>query len=347
MHAHYLQKQIAGVRKAINSPGGLLVAKKGSNHFDNNVDSQLFLVEVCWHYYVNEMTQGEVAKHLGVTRLRVNKAIQQAKELGIVKIQLESPFLSRFELQQQLQQKFDIKRAIVAPAKSEHYDYHRPTGAALAYYLTEKLNSEKWKKIGVSWGMTLQSAIQRLKRHHIPELEIISIIGGTSSGVTFNTFDIASGFAKVLGANYSLLTAPVFLSEGVNRKKFLSQKIFTQHFEKYKHLDAAILTASDISPKSYLIESGLPAEVSKKDLISMGAVGDVVGIFLGKDGKEIQSPLKNRTIGIDLEQLQKVPDRILAAAGPHKVKIINAAINHNLVTTLITDDITAELLLKL
>ena len=58
-------------------------------------DSDAFVSEVCWHYYVNEMTQAQVASLLGVTRLRVNQAIQKAKALGMVKVQIESPFLAR------------------------------------------------------------------------------------------------------------------------------------------------------------------------------------------------------------------------------------------------------------
>lgn len=39
---------------------------------DNQSDSDAFVTEVCWHYYINEMTQAEIAGAMGVTRLRVN-----------------------------------------------------------------------------------------------------------------------------------------------------------------------------------------------------------------------------------------------------------------------------------
>ena len=47
-----------------------------------------------------------------------------------------------------------------------------------------------------------------------------------------------------------------------------------------------------------------------------------------------------------LELVRTVPEKILAAAGPHKVQIIKAAIKRDLVNTLVTDDVTAELLLE-
>ena len=63
-------------------------------------ESDAFVTEICWHYYVNEMTQAEIARLLNVTRLRVNQAIQRAKSQGFVKVRIESPYLPRIGLQE-------------------------------------------------------------------------------------------------------------------------------------------------------------------------------------------------------------------------------------------------------
>lgn len=312
---------------------------------DAQSDSDAFVTEVCWHYYINEMTQAEIAEAMGVTRLRVNQAIQRAKQTGMVKVQIESPFLPRLELQEELRQQFGLDEAIVAPANPEAYDFHRPVGAALASYLMDSLKTKPWKKIGVSWGLTLESAINRMTEASYPEIEIISMIGGTAHGAQFNSFGIVSGFAERLGASYSLLAAPVFLSEGVDLELFLSQALFQTHFSKFRELDVAILTASDLSTKSYLMSTGLPDEVSTRELAASGAIGDVVGRFLDRDGNSVSTTLENRTIAIDLATLRKVPVRILAAAGHHKVDVIRAVVKSGLAKVLITDDVTARLLL--
>jgi len=309
-------------------------------------ETDAFVSEVCWHYYVNEMTQAQVAGLLGVTRLRVNQAIQKAKALGMVKIRVESPFLARFELQEKLQQQLGIPKALVVPARRDVTDYHGPAGAALADYIVERLRTRPWKKIGVSWGMTLQSAINRLPRLPDPDLEVVSMIGGTNAGASFNAFGIASGFAERFSARYSLLAAPIFLSEGVDRDLFLAQESFEEHFGKFASIDVGLLVAGDISPRSYLISMGLPRGITCEDLLAAGAVGDLLGRFLGKDGEDIDLPLGRRTIGMDLAMLERVPEKVLAAAGAHKVGIIRAVARRRLLDTLITDDVTAELLLE-
>lgn len=309
-------------------------------------DSEEFVVEVCWRYYVNEMTQGEIARVMNVTRLRVNQAIQRAKAMGIVKIRIESPFLPRLTMQEQLVEKLGIGRAVVCPSNPGHYDYHRPVGAALAALLSERLKTAEWKSIGVSWGLTLDATIRKLQRQSHPELEIVSILGGTAHGSAFNSFGVAAGFADILGAHYSILTAPIYLSAGIDRELFLAQNALKEHFAKFETLDAVLLTCSNVSEKSFLVANGLPPEITVESLISAGATGDVLGQFLRQDGSPVSEELDSRAIGLPLDQVPQIPEKIMAAAGPHKAAIIRAACQRQLVDTLVTDDLTAALLLE-
>ncbi len=313
---------------------------------DANPEADAFTAEVCWHYYVNELTQAEIARVLGATRLRVNQAIQRARAGGMVRIEIDSPFLPRLDLQDRLQRHFGLERVQVAPAHPVQYDYHTPVGTALASYMSTRLRAGAWKLVGVSWGETLQRCIERMLPHNLPEVAVISMLGGTSRGETLNAFAIASGFAARLGARYSLLAAPIFLADRIDRAAFLEQDVFVGQFEKFTRLDAAILTASNISDLSYLVRTGLPGGISAAELIAAGAVGDVVGRFLDDSGKVVSSRLEGRTIGIALDVLRQVPERVLAAAGGHKVPIIRAVLGAGIANVLVTDDVTARLLLE-
>ncbi len=308
-------------------------------------ESEAFITEVCWHYYIGEMTQAEIAGLLDVTRLRVNRAIQHAKASGMVKVQIESPFLQRVEQQEALKDTLGLSRVIIGPANAESYDFHGPVGAALSALLTERLATGAWSSFGVSWGLTLDAAIRKLPKQSHPDLEVVSILGGTTKGSTFNSFGIASGIAKALGAHYSLLAAPIYLSEGIDRELFLSQYALRTHFEKFARLDAVIMTCSNVSEKSFLIEHGLPSELTPEQLSEAGAIGDVLGHFLDAHGNSVSESIDSRTIGMPIDQVQRVPEKIMAAAGPHKVDIITAACRRGLVDTLVTDDVTAALIL--
>lgn len=308
-------------------------------------DSEAFIAEVCWHYYINGKTQADVARGMGVTRLRINQAIQKAKALGMVHIKIESPFISRIELQQQLEEQFNITKALVVPAEREQLDFHGPVGTGLAHYLTDVLPDSGWKSIGVSWGVSLESAITRLSYQPCDDLEILALMGGSTAGSSFNSFSIVSGFANKFDASYSHLVAPIYLPDDTNRDKFLSQDIYTEHMEKCSAVDAALLAVGDVSDLSYMIRYCLPSNVTTQELREAGAVGDLLGRFIGADGHEIDHPINSRIAGVDLNSLTNVPNKILTAAGSHKVAVISAVLNRGLVDTLVTDEITAELLL--
>jgi DNA-binding transcriptional regulator LsrR (DeoR family) len=308
-------------------------------------ETEAFLAEVCWHYYANELTQSDVARVMGVTRLRVNRALQEARAAGIVRVEIKSPFIARLELQSELRRKLALDEAICAPVDAEHHDYHGPVGAALAFWLEKGLRDSLWRSIGLSWGQTIKTAIQRLPRMSMDGLEIVSMIGGTSQGGSFNAFGVASGLADKLGASYSLFSAPIYLSPGTDRATFLSEGVFQSHLARLKKLDLAVLVAGDVTERSFLVSMGLPTGITAQDLLAKGAVGDVLGHFLNAAGQEIDHPINRSVIGLELDALMKVPHRLLAAAGAHKVDIIIAACRHGLVQTLITDDFTARLVL--
>lgn len=309
------------------------------------LDGEEFIAEVCWRYYINGQTQAEVARAMGLTRLRVNQAIQKAKAMGMVNIQIRSPFLMRLETQQRLEGQLGVKKALVVPVDRENHDYHGPIGAALAHFLTAALKTESWQRIGVSWGVALQHTIERLPNLDLPEVEILAFMGGTTAGSSFNAFSIASGFADRLGAKYSHLVAPIYLPANVDRDTFLSQDIYRQHIDKCLAADAVLLVVGDVSELSYMVRFGLPPEITAQSLRDAGAVGDLLGRFLDADGNEIDHPVNDRTAGVDLVALKNIPNKILVAAGHHKIQIIHAAIKRGLVDTLVTDDLTAELLL--
>src|SRR5260370_12161155 len=52
-------------------------------------DEQL-LVRAAWLSYVGGMTQAQIAKRLGLNRIRVNRMLAQARDQGVVQIRINS-----------------------------------------------------------------------------------------------------------------------------------------------------------------------------------------------------------------------------------------------------------------
>jgi DNA-binding transcriptional regulator LsrR (DeoR family) len=93
--------------------------------------------------------------------------------------------------------------------------------------------------------------------------------------------------------------------------------------------DETILTQSDLD-----------------EAIANGAVGDIANRFIDADGQPVQVELNERIIGIDLDQLGKIPRVVGVAGGSNKIAPIRAALRGKLIDVLITDQATAEALAR-
>lgn len=63
-------------------------------------------------YYKNHFSQQEIAKRLNVSRPWVSKLLSKALELGIVKITIDSPLSGDSDLEEALQQKYNLQRLL-------------------------------------------------------------------------------------------------------------------------------------------------------------------------------------------------------------------------------------------
>ena len=77
-----------------------------------------------------------------------------------------------------------------------------------------------------------------------------------------------------------------------------------------------------------------------------GAVGDICLRFFNADGIPIKTPLNDRVIGMELEQLRNVRRSVGSAGGEKKLAAIRGAILGGFINVLITDSSTAEKLVN-
>jgi DNA-binding transcriptional regulator LsrR (DeoR family) len=56
----------------------------------NGASEERLLARIAWAYHVEGLTQEAVADKLGITRLRVNKALGEARRIGLVRVSLNT-----------------------------------------------------------------------------------------------------------------------------------------------------------------------------------------------------------------------------------------------------------------
>jgi DNA-binding transcriptional regulator LsrR (DeoR family) len=297
---------------------------------------------VAWLYFMEGLTQADIAARLGMTRLRVNRMLVEARTSGLVGITLNTPFASCIELERALVAKAGLKAAIIIPTPQDPDLIPVLLGQAAGDFLSNHLEENAISGFGVGWGATLRETIRHMRPGRYPDLCINSMMGGLTRGQELNTFETASGLANRLGAECQYLAAPIYAGSPQSRDIILAQDVFREAFERIATNDVAVLSIGDLSERSLLVRYGLPRDVGTADLLAHGAVGDIMGQFFDRSGTPIDHPLNRRAIALPLHDLARIPTVVLASGGANKTLAIAGALRAKLASVLICDEDTAR-----
>ena len=308
-----------------------------------NPEEQL-LVRLAWACEIEGLTQAEAAKRFGITRLKVNKALAEARHRGILRVSVDSVYAAAADLEWQVERRFTLMRAVIVPSPEAAESVTPLVSAGLGAHLAGLLADPKLKRFGMSWGNTLNLATRFMQPIDRPDLEIVSIMGGVSRGSDVNGYEIATRLADLCNAEHSFFIAPLYASSAQSQAVFMQQDVIEGMLEKVRSCGAVALATSDLE-NSLLVRDALPSDIDEKELIALGGVGDITGHVLDAQGALIDHEINERVIGISLDDLDQIENVILAAGGAHKVPIIRAALSRGMVDTLVTDENTAIALL--
>ena len=169
-------------------------------------DEQL-RVRVAWLYFMEGLTQADIAGKLGITRLRANRLLGEARASGLVNIQVNARLAGCVELERLLVQETGLKDAVVVPTPTDPDQIAVAIGRATADYLARHLGEIRVRGVGIGWGTTLRETIRHLHDGSFPEISINSMMGGLTHGLELNTFELASEFARRINGQCNYLAA--------------------------------------------------------------------------------------------------------------------------------------------
>ena len=98
--------------------------------------------------------------------------------------------------------------------------------------------------------------------------------------------------------------------------------------------------------KGTLLSPELVQDGEFKILQERGAAGDILGHCFDLQGNFIETKLEKRLVSIPLQILKKIPKRVVLSVGDYKVNASHGALMTGIVTTFITDEVTARKLMK-
>jgi DNA-binding transcriptional regulator LsrR (DeoR family) len=295
---------------------------------------------IAWLYYVEGLTQAEIADLLGISRVKVVRDLQACRQTGLVQIQINGRLASCVALERALVKRYGLAQAVVVP--SPHDPAHLPAtlGVAVGAWLSDRIGPGQ--TLGIGWGRTLHWSVRALRRREVPGLTVVSLLGGIGRGSEINMYETASRVAETLGAQCYYLAAPAYASSEPLRDMLLEQAGLKEVLERARRADIAVASVGTLGPEATNRQIGLLDAEELAGLEAAGAVGDLLCTFLDAQGRPVDHPLNRRAVGLPVEDLKHVATSVLASGGAEKVGIVRAALVGGYVNTLITDERTAE-----
>jgi DNA-binding transcriptional regulator LsrR (DeoR family) len=129
------------------------------------------------------------------------------------------------------------------------------------------------------------------------------------------------------------------------RDVLINESGLRRTFEALRAIDIALVSAGDATDHSLLVRYGLPEGVTARALREAGAVGDLIGRYLDRDGQPIDHPLNRQVMSPEIEDFRNIPIRIVTSGGRHRQAILRAITAAGHVNVVITDAECARLLL--
>ncbi|MEM6664927.1 MAG: sugar-binding transcriptional regulator [Pseudomonadota bacterium] len=299
------------------------------------------IVRAAWAYYVEGLTQGEVAERLKLNRVRVNRMLREARERGLVQIRINSSLA--VALERQVESQFGIASTVIVPTPDDPAMVPNAiavaAGAQVSGHLRENMS------IGVGWGRTLQLSLQSMERRTIGNLTVVSLLGGLTRGSTMNAYETASRLAGLHGAECLYIAGPALADTPETRDILLQQSILKDALDHARKVDVAVVSAGALTADTTMARLGIISEADRLSLVEAGAVGDICAHWINKKGETIDHPVNRRVIALPPDALRDVKTVILASGGMEKVPVIRAALRRGIVHTLVTDESTAQALL--
>ncbi|MBP2239598.1 deoxyribonucleoside regulator [Cytobacillus eiseniae] len=302
------------------------------------------IVDVAKMYYLLDFTQSEIAEKMGISRPTVSRLLQLAKSEGIVKIDIMDPSEDSVDFAKQLEQKFGLKKAIIAsiPQYEDHI-IKNYIGEKAAIYLNEIVKDNDI--IGVTWGTTLYHIAIELKQKFVKDVNVIQLKGGVSHSET-NTYasEILYLFGKAFNTVPRHLPLPAIVDHVLVKQAMEADRHIQKILDLGKEANIALFTSGPVKDESLLFQLGYFTE-EDLEMLQEKAVGDICARFFDINGELCNRNLNDRTLGVSLEDLKTKEYSILCAGGAQKIDGIYGALKGKYANVLITDQYTAQFLL--
>jgi len=292
-------------------------------------------------YYLEGMTQEEVADKLGLSRVAVTRMLKRARDEGLVQITVKEPLPELYRISLDLEKRYHLRTAIVAPGREDAREAAESVGRAGADLLDRLITPGC--RIGLAWSATVSAMVPYVRRPARRPSRINELAGTyLSKGIPYG---VSWQLAEKLGVSVESIPMPVLVRDGLVKEMMIREPAIGAALKNAAEVDFAFVGLGNISRASSIWQTGYIGEEQLEEFKTKGAVGDILMRYYDASGRYIPMSFEDKTISLEWRQIRKLPFVVAMAFGPEKVDAIAGALAGGIIQGLVTDRWTAETLL--
>lgn len=312
------------------------------------------LAQAAFWYYVQDLSQDEVARRLGTSRSNVSRLLRSAREQGVVRFEILYPIQRDLELEDRLHSRFaanGLRSVIVTRGSGEEgRSTDRQVGVlavarAAADWLQENLRDTQ--TLGLFWGGTIKTMVDVAQFDRKIDAHVIQLAGEWSNDPRQSGHNLVRDLAVKLGGRYTYFNAPAVAANQSDADSLMAGPHVANALNAARAAQVAILGVGAFladTTRIFLDHAHVTAE-EIAEAENKKVVGQLAGRFFDHDGRQVDLALHRRLVSLDLDEVRQVRTIVAIASGRGKEAAVRGALRGGLVDVLISDtDLAAALL---
>jgi DNA-binding transcriptional regulator LsrR (DeoR family) len=296
---------------------------------------------VARQFYLEGVSKVDIADQLGISRFRVARLLDSARESGMVRIEIGLPGGSLDAgLSAELCSAFGLRHAFVFNfPDDDEATLRRSLGGAVGQALMDLITPRD--VLGLTWSRTLSGLAAVLTQ--MPPCPIVQLTGAVPPPDGRDLLDLVRSVARIGGGPAHVFYAPMILDDPETAAAIRRQADIAEAFALVPSVTMAVVAIGAWGPGLSTIYDAITPD-EREAMARLGVCAELAGVFIGGDGKRLAAPLSSRMITPD-SALERIPFVLSVAFGIAKADAVRAAIRGDMVHGLVTHTSLARALL--
>lgn len=300
-----------------------------------------------WLYYEEQLNQSEIAATLGTSRASIVNYLREARERGAVRITMNPQIMARSSLSRALTDRFGLQQVLVIPQApgADAAQRLNALGAAGARQLERMIAPDEL--LCVSWGRTvLAVADNAASIRPVEGITVVQVTGQAMGKRAFSAELCAAIMARNLDAVSMNMLAPAVLSHAGLCQALRREPVMERQFDLIRQARTIVFGVGGLGADSTMRMADIATSAEIDAYAGAGAEAVLICRFIDREGRQIRRAFDDRMMGIELDTLRAIPQRLCVAGGREKTAAIRATLAGGYATHLVTDMDAAQALLE-